>query len=56
MKTYVLLEIEHAKPLPTGNLCVTDVVAQRVYDWLIARNVPAGVKVKLLDDVMREAE
>lgn len=55
MKTYILVEVEHAKPLPAG-LAVTDLIAQRLYGWLLNQNCAANVVAKMLDEAMREEQ
>lgn len=53
MKTYLLIEIDHKKPLPNKSP-ITDMVGQRVYGFLYSQNCEAGVVVKLLDEAMKE--
>ncbi|MFD0669701.1 hypothetical protein ACT80S_18425 [Ramlibacter sp. MAHUQ-53] len=54
-KTTLLVEIEHAEPLPANALSVTDLVAQRLYGWLLNAGVLAQVEAKLLGSVPVEA-
>lgn len=54
MKTVIELEIEHQKDLPS-RAPVTDVIAQRVYGYLYANGVEAGVTAKVLLEVKEEA-
>ncbi len=46
MKTVIVLEIEHTKPLP-NKTPLTDVVSQRVYGYLYSQGVEAGVRAAL---------
>jgi hypothetical protein len=48
MKTQILIEIDHTLPLPSKTP-ITDVIAQRVYGYLYANGVEAGVAAKLWD-------
>lgn len=54
MKTQILIEIDHKKPLPEKTP-ITDVIAQRVYGFLYANGVEAGVVAKLWDETKEEA-
>ena len=47
-KTVLLVEIQHIKPLPTKDLEVTDVAAQRLYTWLLNLGISAEVSAKLM--------
>lgn len=51
MKTIIVLELDHKKPLPSS---VTDTAAQRIYAWLYSQGVEAGVSAKLLTEVPAE--
>lgn len=51
MKTTLLIEINHAKPLP--KLPITDVAGQRIYGWLYSQGVEAGVKAVLVQDAFK---
>jgi hypothetical protein len=46
IKTVLVIEITHKKPLPT-RLDVTDAAAQRIYGWLYSQGVEAGVNAAL---------
>ena len=48
MKTYLLVEIEHRKPLPAKQP-ITDVLSQRIYMYLYAAGVEASVKASLVN-------
>lgn len=56
MKTYILVEVEHSKALPADDMSATDLIAQRLYGWLLNKNVQANVVAKLLDEAMREQQ
>jgi hypothetical protein len=49
-KTYLLVELEHKKPLPED---VAEIAGQRIYGWLYSRGVEAGVRVKPIEAVMQ---
>lgn len=49
MKTTIQIEIEHAKPLPTKTP-ITDVVADRTYNYLFANGSQVGVRVMLVSE------
>lgn len=51
MKTTLLIEVTHTKPLPKQP--ITDVAGQRIYGWLYSQGVEAGVKASLLDDAFK---
>jgi hypothetical protein len=44
--TTLTIEVEHDKPLPEGDLTLTDVVAQRAYQWLFNEQIPCDVTAK----------
>lgn len=50
MKTVLVVEVEHEKPLPTRQ-DITDIAAQRIYGWLYSQGVEAGVRVALTAQV-----
>jgi hypothetical protein len=45
--TTLTIEIEHDKALPESELTVTDVIAQRAYQWLHNCGVPCEVTAKV---------
>jgi hypothetical protein len=50
MKTVLIVEIDHQKPLPV-KLDLTDAASQRIYGWLYSQGVEAGVKAKVCAEV-----
>lgn len=52
MKTVLIIEIDHTRPLPSKSP-IGEVLGQRVYGYLYANNCEAGVTVK---DVCRFPE
>jgi hypothetical protein len=54
VKTILIVEIEHQKPLPV-KLDLTDAASQRIYGWLYSNGVEAGVKARLTVETTRDA-
>lgn len=55
MKTLLILTIEHTKPLSTKTP-ITDVVSERVYNYLYAQGVEAGVRASLVPEKLEAWE
>jgi hypothetical protein len=53
MKTLIVLEIDHKKPLPTKSP-ITDIVAQRVYGYLYSQGCEAGVQARVEVEVKEQ--
>lgn len=53
MKTLILVEIDHKKDLPS-KVPATDVIAQRIYGWLYANGVEAGVQARIEVEVKEQ--
>ena len=49
MKTKILVEIEHAKPLPQKPMSATEKVSDALYNWCFSRGVEVGVKAEIVD-------
>ena len=55
MKTTVIIEIDHEKPLPAKIAAtLTDVIAQRVYGYLYAQGATVGVAARVDDAQSRK--
>ena len=50
MKTVLIVEIDHKKPMPDS---ATDIIADRIYSFLHARKCECGVTVKaaVIEDI-----
>lgn len=55
MKTILILTIEHKKPLPVKTP-ITDVVAERTYNFLYAQGCEAGVRAVLVPEKREQWE
>lgn len=53
MKTLIVLEIDHRKPLPEKTP-ITDVIAQRLYGYLYSQGVEAGVQARIEVEVKEQ--
>lgn len=52
MKHIVLVTVEHKEPLPIrGELSLTEVLADRAYQWLHANGVSVEVTASMVTDV-----
>lgn len=54
MKTMLVVEVTHSKPLPT-KVPLTDILTDRVYNYLFAQGHQVGVKVVLAGEVEEQA-
>ena len=55
MKTEILVTITHAKPLP-DKTPITDILASRLYSFIYANGVEAGVDARIWTEVKEDAE
>jgi hypothetical protein len=49
VKTILILTIDHKKPLPT-KVPITDVASERLYNYLYAQGVEAGVRASVASE------
>jgi hypothetical protein len=49
VRTILILTIEHKKPLPT-KAPITDVVSERIYNYLYAQGVEASVRASIAQE------